>query len=61
MKVLVVGSHGFLGKHVKTILDKENKYNVLEITGKEHVDITQQIALDNYMSEFKPKIFRAQC
>ena len=56
MKVLVIGSHGFLGKHVKDILDKENKYNVLEITGKDHVDITQQVALDSYMSEFKPKI-----
>ena len=56
MKVLVIGSNGFLGKHVKAILDKENKYNVLEIKGKNHVDITHHIALDNYMSEFKPNV-----
>ena len=56
MKVLVIGSNGFLGKHVKAILDKENKYNVLEIKGKNHVDITNHIALDNYMSEFKPNV-----
>ena len=56
MKVLVIGSNGFLGKHVKAILDKENKYNVLEIKGKNHVDITNHIELDNYMSEFKPNV-----
>ena len=48
MKVLVVGSSGFLGKHVKNLLDKENKYNVLEITGKEQVDITQYNSLSKY-------------
>ena len=56
MKVLVVGSNGFLGKHVKALLNKENKYNILEITGKNHVDITHYVALDDYLSEFKPDV-----
>ena len=56
VKVLVVGSNGFLGKHVKTLLDKENKYNVLEITGKEQVDITQYHSLSKYLEEKKPNI-----
>ena len=56
MKVLVVGSNGFLGKHVKNLLHKENKYNVLEITGKEQVDITQYHSLSKYMLENKPNI-----
>ena len=56
MKVLVVGSNGFLGKHVKILLDKKNKYNVLEITGKEQVDITQYHSLSKYLIETKPDI-----
>ena len=56
MKVLVVGSNGFLGKHVKILLEKENKYNVLEITGKEQVDITQYHSLSKYLEENKPDI-----
>lgn len=56
MKVLVAGSKGFLGKHVKALLDKENKHTVLEITGKDHVDITQYHALNDFISESKPDV-----
>ena len=56
MKVLVAGSNGFLGKHVKALLDKENKHTVLEITGKDHVDITQYHALNDFISESKPDV-----
>ena len=56
MKVLVVGSNGFLGKHVKSILDSEDKHHVLEITGKDQVDLTRYELLSDYLSEFKPKI-----
>ena len=56
MKVLVVGSNGFLGKHVKSILDSEDKHHVLEITGKDQVDLTRYEFLSDYLSEFKPKI-----
>ena len=56
MKVLVAGSKGFLGKHVKALLDKENKHTVLEITGKDHIDITQYHVLNNFISESKPDV-----
>ena len=56
MKVLVIGSHGFLGKHVKTLLEKQNNHVVLEITGKNHVDITQYDSLDEFLSESRPDI-----
>ena len=56
MKVLVVGSNGFLGKHVKSIFDSEDKHHVLEITGKDKVDITRYELISDYLSEFKPKI-----
>lgn len=38
-KVLLIGSNGFLGSHVKSIL-KNYGYNFYEIKGKSHVDIT---------------------
>ena len=56
MKVLVIGSHGFLGKHVKTLLEKQNNHVVHEITGKNHVDITQYDSLNEFLSESRPDI-----
>ena len=56
MKVLVIGSHGFLGKHVKTLLERQNNHVVLEITGKNHVDITQYDSLNEFLSESRPDI-----
>ena len=50
MKVLIVGSNGFLGSHVKSILDNEYDYEILEITGKKQLDITKYDDLDNYFS-----------
>ena len=41
MKVLIVGSNGFLGSHVKSIINNEYDYEVLQITGKEQIDITK--------------------
>ena len=54
MKVLLVGSSGFLGNHVKTILN--NKYDTFEITGKKQIDITKYDKLDKYLSNLKPDI-----
>ena len=56
MKVLVVGSNGFLGKHVKSLLDSEDRHHVFEITGKDQVDLTRYEFLSDYLSEFKPKV-----
>ena len=54
MKVLIVGSGGFLGNHVKTILN--NEYDTFEITGKKQIDITKYDELDAYLSEVRPGI-----
>ena len=54
MKVLLVGSSGFLGNHVKTILN--NEYDTHEITGKQQIDITKYDNLDKYLSKLKPDI-----
>ena len=54
MKVLLVGSSGFLGNHVKTILN--NEYDTFEITGKKQIDITKYDKLDKYLSNLKPDI-----
>ena len=40
MKVLVVGSSGFLGGWVKKLLLEENEHKVIEIHGKKDIDIT---------------------
>ena len=56
MKVLIVGSNGFLGSHVKSILDNEYDYEILEITGKKQLDITKYDDLDKYFSKYKPNI-----
>ena len=40
MKVLIVGSGGFLGGWVKKLLLEENKHEVIEIKGKRDLDIT---------------------
>ena len=54
MKILLVGSGGFLGNHVKTILN--NEYDTFEITGKKQIDITKYDKLDKYLSKLKPDI-----
>ena len=48
MKVLVVGSSGFLGGWVKKLLIEDNEHEIIEIYGKKDLDITKQIlkALD---------------
>ena len=56
MKVLIVGSNGFLGSHVKSILDNDYDYEILEITGKEQIDITKYDELEKYFSKSKPDI-----
>ena len=54
MKILLVGSGGFLGNYVKTILN--NEYDTFEITGKKQIDITKYDKLDKYLSNLKPDI-----
>ena len=56
MKVLIVGSNGFLGSHVKSILNNEYDYEVLQITGKEQIDVTKYDDLDKYLSKSRPDV-----
>ena len=48
MKVLVVGSKGFLGSWVKKMLLAETNHEILEISGKESLDITKIDDLQNF-------------
>ena len=55
MKVLVVGSKGFLGSWVKKILLTDTNHETLEISGKESLDITKIEDLQNFVSKHKPE------
>ena len=55
MKVLVVGSKGFLGSWVKKILLAKTNHEILEISGKESLDITKIEDLQNFVSKHKPE------
>lgn len=56
MKILIVGSGGFLGSHVTEKLQNNEKYEVLEIVGKNQVDITNFDNLKLYLDSNKPEI-----
>ena len=55
MKVLVVGSKGFLGSWVKKMLLTDTNHETLEISGKESLDITKIENLQNFVSKHKPE------
>ena len=55
MKVLVVGSKGFLGSWVKKMLLANTNHEILEISGKESLDITKIEDLQNFVSKHKPE------
>ena len=55
MKVLVVGSKGFLGSWVKKMLLANTSHEILEISGKESLDITKIEDLQNFVSKHKPE------
>lgn len=56
MKVLVVGSKGFLGSHVTQKIKKDTNYDLIEIEGKEKVDITNFENLNSYFTQNKPEV-----
>ena len=55
MKVLVVGSSGFLGGWVKKLLLEDNVHDVIEIHGKKDLDITNINILNDYFLNHKPQ------
>jgi len=56
MKILVVGSGGFLGSHVTEKLQNNENYDVLKIVGKGQVDITNFDDLELYLDSNNPEI-----
>ena len=55
MKVLVVGSGGFLGGWVKKLLLEDNKHEIIEIHGKKDLDITDIEILNKFFLKHKPQ------
>tara|TARA_B100001057_G_scaffold501275_1_gene623030 strand:- start:35130 stop:36053 length:924 start_codon:yes stop_codon:yes gene_type:complete len=53
-KILLIGSNGFLGSHVKKQLD-ESGIDFIEITGKTHVDITDLEEFSSFISDHSVK------
>ena len=56
MKILVVGSEGFLGTHVTKKLKNDTSFDLSEIRGKKDIDITNFQKLNDYLSYIKPEI-----
>ena len=50
-KLLILGSKGFLGKNVLKLVEEKNEYNLLQLRGKEDLDLTK----DNLFSEYLSK------
>ena len=48
MKVLVVGSNGFLGGWVKKLLLEDNEHELIEIRGKNDLNITNIESLNKF-------------
>ena len=48
MKVLLVGSEGFLGGWVKKLLLEDNEHELVEIRGKNDLDITNIEKLNKF-------------
>ena len=49
-KILVIGTNGFLGKHIKGLFEKE-KESIFEIQGKSQVDLTREEEIESYLSQ----------
>ena len=56
MKILIIGSGGFLGSHILKKLKNSSSFEVIEIQGKNQLDITNFQDLNNYLSINKPEI-----
>ena len=48
--ILLIGSQGFLGSHVKNLLD-QNHVNYQEIKNKKDVDIRNLEELENFVTQ----------
>lgn len=51
-KILILGTSGFLGKHVKSLLEKDN-LDFVEIEGKNQVNLEKEDEIQSYLSQNK--------
>ena len=52
MKILTIGTNGFLGGWVNKLLQNETSlYDVLEISGKEECDLTEFSQINDYLKQ----------
>ena len=57
MKILTIGTNGFLGGWVNELLQNETSiYDVLEISGKEECDLTEFSQINDYLKHKSPDI-----
>jgi dTDP-4-dehydrorhamnose reductase len=55
MKILITGSNGMLGSLLTQELEKNRNYEVFP-TGRDQLDITNNLQVENYISETKPRV-----
>ena len=57
MKILTIGTNGFLGSWVNKLLQSEHSnFEILEIPGKEECDLTEFSEISNYLQEKSPDV-----
>ena len=56
LKILIIGSGGFLGKWVKNILQNNQEHLIDEIPGKDFVDITKEDEFESFIESSKPNV-----
>ena len=56
LKILIIGSGGFLGKWVKNILQNNQEHLIDEIPGKDFVDITKEDEFESFIKSSKPNV-----
>lgn len=54
MKILVVGSNGFLGSWVNKILAKDKSFEIISISGKKQVDLTNYAEINEFVRDTNP-------
>lgn len=55
MKILIIGSNGFIGKHLHEYLIKDDLYTLL-VPSSQELNIVNETALDIYMKIHKPDV-----
>ncbi len=55
MKILIIGANGFIGKHLRQYLGKNEFYTLLTPDSKS-LDITDEKAVDTYMQMHAPDV-----